>query len=303
MKKTFIMLLACLLFMQVASAVELYSPTEIYFDVNVTYPVVLIPLDENVYDMQLNINDGGNWTTLNFTWGGEEYELFLIFSEIGDFPFVVNSTEVNGSITGVFKVRNAFDITFRFFKQKQSFPFFSNKYINNYAYVTAELTGEKTFFTNAYDPMLEPFISPLKMKNSQFQKNVWYAPYRRGEATLTLYEDEEYAIRLIDGEIIFAGEYGVANVTDSYGINSYIGKYDFDATTQSYDIYLSRKDLNPYGWLLNVILVIGIVVVFMVSVGLFFLVPEYPLTSFLFGIGFSTLLILTRIVLFFWLGW
>lgn len=296
------MLFATIFLMNLISAVELYNPSDVYFDVNVTYPLVLLPLDENVYDMQLHINDG-NWTTLNFTWTGDQYELYVLFSEVGDYPFVVNTTDVEGDITGTFKVREAFDITFKFYKQKQSFPFFSNKYKNNFAYVTAELTGERTFFNNAYDPMLEPFISPLTIKDSRLQKNVWYAPYRSGQATLTLYEDEEYAIRLIDGEVNFDGEYSVANITDSYGVNAYIGKYDFDKTTQSYDVYLSTKDLYPYRWLMNVGLVIGLIVVFMVSVGLFFIIPELPLTSFLFGVGFSALLIITRIVLFFWLGW
>jgi hypothetical protein len=271
--------------------------------VNTTYPLVLVPLDENIYDMRLNIYDGGNWTVLNFTWTGDQYELYFLFNATGDYPFVINATDVEGNITGVFKVRNAFDITFKFFWAKQPLPFFSNEYINQFAYVTAELTGDKTFFTNAYDPLLEPFIAPLKISDGRFQKNVWYAPYSNGEATLTLYEDEEYAIRLIDGEITFDGEYAIANITDSYGINAYIGKYDFNGTDQTYNVYLSKKDLRPYGWLMNIVLVIGLVVVFMVSVGLFFLIPEMPLTSFLFGIGFSTLLILTRIVLFFWLGW
>jgi hypothetical protein len=303
MKKLFLILFGCILLMQLITATELYSPSDIYLDVNTTYPLVLVPLDENVYNMSLNVNDGGNWTILNFTWTGEEYELFLLFSGVGDFPFVVNSTEVEGNLTGVFKVRNAFDVTFRFFKAKQSFPFFSNKYTNDYAYVTAELTGEKTFFTNAYDPLLEPFIAPLTIKDNRLQKNVWYSPYRNGVATLTLYEDEEYAIRLIDGEVTFYGEYSVANITDSYGINAYIGKYTFDGIDQEYNVYLSSRDLRPYRWLLNMILVIGLIVVFVVSVGLFFVVPEFPLTSFLFGIGFSFLLILTRIFLFFWLGW
>jgi len=299
MKKIFMILLGLIFLMQSISAI---NSGEIYLDVNTTYPLVLVPLDENIYDMQLNVDDGGNWSVLNFTWTGEQYELYLLFSGTGDFPFVINSTDVEGNITGVFKVRNAFDVTFHFFKAKQSFPFFSNKYVNQYAYVTAELTGERTFFTNSYDPMLEPFIAPLTIKDSRLKKNVWYAPYRNGEAKLTLYEDEEYAIRLIDGEVTFSGEYSVANITDSYGVNAYIGKYTFNGTDQEYNVYLSKKDLNPYGWLSNLVLVIGLISVFAVSIGLFFIIPEYPLTSFLFGIGFSFLLILTRIVLFFWLG-
>ena len=301
MKKIFIMLLTCIFLLQFISATELNSQNDIYFNVNTTYPLVLVPLDENIYDMQLNINSDGNWTTLNFSWVDDQYELYVLFSEVGDFPFVINSTQTSGNITGVFRVRNAFDVTFHFFRTKTTFPFFSNKYTNNYAYVTAELTGERTFFTNAYDPLLEPFIAPLTIKDSRLKKNVWYSPYLNGEATLTLYEDEEYAIRLIDGEIDFSGEYSIPNITDSYGINSYIGKYDFEGTDQVYDIYLSSKDLHPYSWLFNMILAVCLIVVFMVSIGLFFILPEIPLTSFLFGIGFSALLILTRIILFIWL--
>lgn len=302
MKRILIPLMMAVFLFQTVSAINVYSPSNIYLDKNVTYPLVLIPLDENVYNVTLNVYDG-NWTTLNFTWTGEQYQLSILFNEIGDFPFVINSTDVTGNITGVFLVREAYDVTFRFYKAKQSFPFFSNKYINQMAYVTAELTGERTLFENNYDSMLEPFIAQLPLKNNQNAKPVWHSSYSNGVATLKLYEkDTEYAIRLIDGQISFAGEYAVPNVTKSYGINSYIGKYTFDGTDQTYDIYLSSKDLHPYRWLFNWILIIGMVVVVFVSIALFFMIPEIPTLSIIFGVGFTVILIAFRIVMFVIIG-
>lgn len=287
----------------IVSALEMSSPSNIYLEANVTYPLILVPLDENVYNVTLNVFENGNWTQLNFTWTGEQYELSILFTALGDFPFVVNSTEVEGELTGNFLVRNSFYVTYRFYRDKRSFPFLSNKYINEMSYVTAELTGESSMFANNYDPILEPYFAPLRIRDDRFQKSVWYAPYRNGVATLKLYEtDEEYAIRLIDGDILFTSEYSVPNYTESYGVNAYIGKYTFDGTNQTYDILLTSKDLHPYRWLINWILIASLICVVAVSIGLFFMIPEVPMLSIIFGIGFSVLFLIIRVVLFLWRG-
>jgi len=298
MKKILILFGMCILFMQIVSAVTLPNPYSVYLEVNKTYPLILIPLDENVWNITLNVYDG-NWTTLNFTWTGSQYELNILFNTIGDYPFVINSTEVEGDITGTFLVREVFDVTFRFYRDKRSYVFFSNKYINEMSYVTAELTGERTMFQNNYDDTLEPFFAPLL--DDRFRKPVWYAKYNNGEATLRLYEKGEYAIRLIDGEIEFTNEYSVPNITESYGINAYIGKYNLNNST-SYDILLETKDLHPYRWLFNWLLIIGVIGAVAGAIALFFVVPELPMLSFAFGIGFSVLFVILRIVIFVWRG-
>lgn len=303
MRRIIFTLIMGIIFLQVVSALNIYAPSDIYMDVNTTYQLILVPLDENVYNITLNVNDGGNWTTLNFTWTGEQYQLNILFTEVGDYPFVINTTEVEGEITGNFLVRDAYYITFYFFRDRQSYPFYSNRYINEMSYVTAELTGERTFFANNYDTNLEPFVAPLRLKNdNRLQKAVWYEPYQNGVATIKLYETGDYAIRLIDGQIEFDGEYAIPNISKSYGTNVYVGKYNFDGSDESYNVLLTDKDLHPYRWLLNWGVVIVIVCIVLGSVAMFFMIPEYPLVSFMFGVGFSILLLIVRLVIFIWKG-
>lgn len=276
------------------------SSNDLYIDVNRTYPLVLLPLDDNVWNITLNVYEGGgNWTSLNFTWDGTQYNLPILFNQIGDYPYVINSTEVTGNITGNFFVRNSFNVTFRFYKDKSSTIFSSNKYINNMAYLTAEFTGEKMAFQNHYDPYLEPFIAQIS--SSRYLKPMFHTRYVNGEATLKLYEGGEYAIRLMDGEINFPTLYSVPNITKSYGTNVYIGKYTFTNST-SQSLLFTEKDLHPFRWLFNWLYIILVVGVLIVSIFLFFLIPETPSFSVLFGVGFISMLTLARIVLWIWKG-
>lgn len=280
-----------------ASAITL-SSNDVYLSANKTYPILLVPNDNNVWDMKMWISEGGNWTSFDFYWTGSVYNLSLIFTELGNYPFVVNSTNVTGSIVGNFLVREEYNVTFRFFKEKASTIFSSNKYTNEMAFVTAELVGTRTMFTNNYNSALEPFISPLS--DSRYQKPVWYDRYSNGVATLTLYEQGEYAIRIIDGDISFEGEYSVPNITKSYGTNVYVGKYIL-TNSSSYNVLLTEKDLKPFTWLFNWIFIIGIGCAIIISIFLFFVIPEKPSLSIIFGVGFITMLILLRIgAWFFW---
>jgi hypothetical protein len=187
-------------------------------------------------------------------------------------------------------------VTFRFYKDKASTIFSSNKYINEMSYVTAELVGQKTFFNNAYDPYLEPFIA--KITDVSRLKPVWYGEYTNGVATLKLYETGNHAIRLIDGEIFFPSEYSVPNITDSYGINIYAGIFNLNGTSNSYGIYLSSKDINPYNWLFSWILIIAICFSIFLSLFLLFMIPDYPFISLFIGIGLPIVLLIVRVVLF-----
>jgi hypothetical protein len=296
-KKIFLMICATLFLLEMISAIAVSSDS-IYLEKNVTYPLVLTPLDSNIWNISLWIYDG-NWSSLNFTWNGSQYELSILFNNVGDFPFVINSTEVSGEITGTFLVREVYNVTFRFYKEKSSTLFSSNRYVNEMSYVTAELTGVKTLFNNNYDTNLEPFVA--RISDARFQKPVWHSKYSGGEAVLRLYETGNYAVRLIDGEITFDGEYAVPNITKSYGVNVYVGKYNFNQTA-SYDIYLSSKDLNPYGWLFNISFVILVLSFIVISIFLFFIIPDKPFVSFVFGVGGIIMLIVARVVIWFFIG-
>lgn len=300
MKKLIVLpmlLIGILLCVTIVSAITLPSTNDVYLGVNKTYPIVLVPLDNNVWNMDLWVSANNTWSIFNFTWTGSVYNLSLIFTELGNYPFVVNSTNVSGSITGNFLVRNEYNVTFRFFKDKSSTLFSSNKYTNEMAFVTAELVGINAFAQNHYDPYLEPFLSQIK--DTRYQKPVWYGEYVNGVATLHLYEQGEYAIRIMDGVIRFNGEYSVPNITKSYGTNVFVGTYDLTNST-SYNVLLTEKDLRPFKWLFNWIFIIGIVIAIVVSIFLFFVIPDKPLLSIIFGVGFISMLILLRIGLFFW---
>jgi hypothetical protein len=298
--KKIVMFWFCMIFLIAsASAITLPSPNDIYLGVNKTYPIILTPLDNNIWNIDLWILVNGSWNTFNFNWTGSAYRLYLLFNDIGDYPFVINSTQVSGQIAGNFLVREDYSVIFRFYKDKEATIFSSNKYINEMSFVTAELTGDKTFFTNNYDTSLEPFIAQLS--DSRYKKPVWFAKYSNGVATLNLFEKGEYAIRLIDGDILFTGEYSVPNVTKSYGTNVYIGKYTFTNST-SYSLLLTDKDLNPFRWLANWIYIILIGIAFIGSVFLFFVIPDRPSLSFMFGIGFISMLTLGRLVIWIWKG-
>jgi hypothetical protein len=298
MRNLILSLFLMLFLVSTASAITL-SSNDVYLSANKTYPILLIPNDNNVWDMKLWISEGGNWTSFDFAWTGSYYNMSLIFTELGDYPFVVNSTNVTGSITGNFLVRTEYNVTFRFYKDKEATIFSSNKYINEMAYVTAELVGTNKFAINNYDPYLETFLP--QNKNPIYQKPVWYARYSNGVATLRLYEQGEYAIRIIDGEISFEGEYSIPNITDSYGTNIYVGKYILTNST-SHTALLTEKDLNPWKFLFNWLFIIGIGLVVIISIFLFFVIPEKPFLSFTFGVGFISMLILLRIGLWFWIG-
>jgi len=300
MKKLMMLLLCIFSLIASVSAITLPSQSDIYLGVNKTYPIILIPLDNNVWNIDLWVLVNGTWNSFVFNWSGSEYRLYILFNEIGNYPFVINSTQVTGEIRGNFLVRNVYNVTFRFYKDKASTIFSSNRYINEMSFVTAELTGDKTFFSNNYDTSLEPFVAQLS--DSRYQKPVWFAKYSNGVATLNLYEKGEYAIRLIDGDIRFVGEYSVPNITRSYGTNVYIGKYTF-TNSSTHDILLTAKDLNPYRWLFNWIFIILVGGAIVVSMFLFFVIPDKPSLSVIFGSGFIFMITLLRVIIFIWKGW
>lgn len=272
-----------------------------YFDVSVSETITLIvnPLFNNV-QFNLTFDDGlGNFSSFILN-KDNNFSITLNFSEIGDYYYTLNSSNIcYGIETGMIYVREPFYITIKGFTSKENSTFFhSNKYTNNFAYATAEFTGTKTLFTNNYDTSLEPFVAPIS--DLRFKKPVWYAGYSNGEATIKLYEQGEYALRLIDGQITFDGTYAIPNVTESYGTNIYLGKYYLTNST-SYSFLFTEKDLHPYRWLLNYVFIILIVGTIIVSIFMFFVIPESPMLSVVLAIGGTITLTLLRIII--WVMW
>lgn len=268
------------------SALPSVAYNRIYVDLNTSYPFILQPNDNFVYNISLYTNG----SQFNFTWTGTEYTLDLLFTEEGDYPFVINSSEVSGDITGILLVRQPFDVTFKFFKEKRQFLFFSNKYINNVAYVTAEYSQNLTY------PELERFMTPLK--SSQFRQRVFHAPYQDGTATLKMYDrNRYYGIRIIDGVISYDSIYAIPNVSESYGINAYVGNYYLNGSDTTFNVYLPNKTLMPYRWLMNWVLLFLIFASLGIALILLFVVSDHPALAFAFGIIAPLFLLFIRGVL------
>ena len=291
----------------------LVVPTFPYVDFNVTFPMELIftqnNITVNITDFVLNLTDPqGNTSEFNFVVDEftQTYKLNLLFVEEGDFPFrifALSPFDNIPEITGTLIVRKPYFITFRAFEEKNS-RFFGRSnigaYKNKFAVLTAELGRTKKI---RFDPILEHYITPLFFSTS-FNTPLFSAPYDNGEAVLKLWETGEYGFRLLDArEIEFNGVFVVPNVTDTYGLNAFVGVFTFNGTDETVEVFFDEKDTNQYRWLFNIIFVIALVLIIGTSVFLFFVIPEHANISILFGLGFTTMLILFRIFMFIWRGW
>lgn len=238
--------------------------------------------------------DVGN-IVFNLTWdyNADAYSLSLFFNTIGDYPFTIYSgspCQIENT-TGTFLVRTPYFVTIQGFKDTLSTP-----YINNFAYVIAEPKNK----SKSYNQILQQYITPIGFA-STFKSNVFSVPYRNGQATLKLYEPTDYAIRLVDGNIRFANDYSVPNISSVYTTNAYLGLFSFNGTNMTEKVLLQQQDLHPYRYLTNWGLLIGLILAVVGAVVLFFVFPEHPLISVGFGIGFIIILVLFRLIL--WLWW
>jgi len=267
------------------------SYDRIYIDANVSSPIILQPLDSNVWNISLHTSN----QTFNFTWTGTEYILYLSFSSEGNYPFVINSTEVAGSINGLFLSRRPYNVTIKLYNQKASIiPFLSNRYKNDFSYILAELSNGN----NVYQQQNQKYTLPLNFKTAKTR--YFHAPYINGQAQLKLWErNQYYNLRLVDGSITFDGVYSIPNVTKLYGINAYLGNYRFNGTNQDYTIYVSSDDLHPYRNIFNWSLIGALVFVAVLSV---IFAVTFPTASVLFAIFSALTLIIIRIVLLYWIG-
>lgn len=276
-----------------------------YVDVNVSYPIELILFDneERINLTELALDDfkmiltspDTNISNFTFTWDtdSESYLLTLSFLEIGNYPFVIYtdpSSEIE-NITGTFLVREPFYVIFCGYYEDSR-----GVYINDYAYLTAEFTSSKKY----YDSNLEQFITPLGFKTT-FKTPIFHTSYRDGCGTLKLYEPDEYAIRLFDGVATFPTTFSPPNITETYGTNIYIGKYTL-TEDYSYRILLSDKDINPFFWLFNWLFIILLIACIVIAVFLFFVIPQMPTLSLILGVGGTVMLIILRIVAWFYIG-
>jgi len=263
---------------------------------NYTISIGKFPVQNSNITIEL-INATSNQSyPMNYNPATEQYTITFVFDEIDNWVYNIYASDnycptITENITGIIKVREPFYVTFRGFKIKDK----AVKYENDFAYVTAE------FPNKLYDPNLEGFITPLLFKYT-FDTSVFHAPYIDGEATLKLWDKNDYAVRLIDGQILFKSSYTVPNVTKSHGVNSYWGMYYLNETS-SYDVYLDDKDLYPYRWLFNVLLIISLFMIFIVSAFMFFVIPEYPFVTIAFAGVLTTTLIVLRIAIWIWLSY
>lgn len=285
------LLLILLLILPLASAIPVIPSNSIYIDRNVSSPIILYPMDSNIYNISLFTNN----QTFNFTWTGVHYELYLLFTSEGNYSFVINSTDVSGEITGTFLVRIPYNITISIYKDKtQLIPFLSNRYKNDFAYILMDFAESD----NIYSYQNEKYTFPLNFKTTKTR--FFHAPYLNGQAKVKLWErNENYHVRIVDGKISWDGVYAVPNVTKTYGINSYLGVYKFNGTSSSYSIYASPNDLYPYRTLLNWCLVGSIVLVIIFTI---VFAVSFPTSSVIFGIFTVIALILIRIFLWYWTG-
>jgi hypothetical protein len=276
-------------------------PSYPYVILNSTYSIKLDFPTNAFSDVKMYLtNPDGNLSIFNFSYVDNSYSLNLLFMEEGDYPFVINGTnpcfDLNGQVTGMFKVRIPFNVTFCAYEIKDQI--ITGRYENDFAYLIAEFTDEKPY----YYPTLEQFITPLGFKMT-YKTPVFHTLYRDGCGTLTLYEKNvSYGIRLFDGQATFLTTFSSPNISKTYGANILFGKYTFNGT-DSYNVYLSSKDIHQYTWLANWIYIIMLILCVVGAVFLFFMFPDKPSISMGLGLGFTIMLTIIRVGVYLFKGW
>jgi hypothetical protein len=265
-----------------------------YFDVSSSYLINVHPETTSpIFSVKMNLN-GSTYEFSNI--GGNNFQIELNITQEGNYPFDIytySSCPSFASYSSTFLVRTPHYMTFDLYKGKANETgiwnwFFSNRYKNDFAYITAEYKSKNL------DSFTQTYVMPLNQ-----QKNaVFHAPYIDGEAILKLWENTTYSLRLIDGDINFNGVYSIPNVSKSYGINAYLGDFKLESS-KTYNLYVSNNTIRPYRTLLNwtlIVLIIftGIVVVLCATI--------LPTASVIGGIFMLIILGVLRIVLFFWTG-
>lgn len=276
------------------SATTLYQSTTSYADRNSIVWWKLKTFLNGTSNISMRLINGTTINDYAMTYNNtlQGYQIFINFTDVGDYYWTIYGDyicpTIDENVSGFIKVRTPFWVNFEIYNNKTG-----NKYDNDFAYMTAE-------YSDGYiDDNLEPFINPL-IDNSLYP-NVFNAKFDNGNATLKLWENASYLIRLIDGQIYFPAIYSQPIILDSYGINVYLGEFDLNES-QTIKLLVTEKDLHPYRWLANLLLGIGIILCVLLSITLFFMIPRFPLLAVgFFFISIFGLLAIRLIV--WWYGW
>jgi hypothetical protein len=276
---------------------HLNVPTYPYVKLNSVYPIdYQVSLNNSlIYNGDFNIDItelDGNISTfgLPFDYNAYSYNNALLFNTAGNYPFTIYSTSsCISNFSGTLLVRQSYNITICGFQDTLSTP-----YVNDFAYLIAE-KPRRTPLT-----LVERFIVPLGFA-STYNTSVFWTGYNNGCGTLDLFDAGTYNLRLFDGQATFPLTYSVPNISATYGTNIYLGIFTFNGTSSMYRVLIQSSDLHPYRYLLNWGLIIGIILIIIASVVLFFVFPAMPLVSVGFGIGFITMFVLLRLIL--WWYW
>lgn len=243
----------------------------------------------NSYAGNVTIDVNGSVFPFLFDNSQKKYNLALSFSQVGNYPFnIYSNNSCVTNYTALFLVRDPLTIKMCGFDQKTR-----NPYKNDYGYLIAEPTNSKKF----YDTTLETYLIPLGFENF-YKTPVIHSYYRNGCATLTIYDKGEYAVRFFDGVATFNTTFSPPTITKSYGVNAYVGKYNFQ-NDDSISLFFTAKDLHPYTWLFNWILVIIIILTVVIGVFVLFASPSHSGFVIVFGLIMIGGSLLLRVILFF----
>lgn len=273
-----------------------------YVDLNVNYDInVGFIVNGSLYTAEpviMNITaPSGTITSTTLTPNGLTgfYEATFLFSEKGNYAFTIYelASKITAQpISGTFLVREPFYVTFKGYEDKNT-----SRYINRYAYITAEAGDPalKTNIGNTFNKYLFPFTRELG------DTPAFHAQYDSGEATLKLWDAGDYNIRIIDGQVAFEGVYSVPNIQKSYGVDTFIGTVGLNGTNSTYEFYITDKDLHPYTSLINIVLVILLGLFAVLFFVLLFMFPNQPILPLILCVGGAIILIILRVAL--WLWW
>jgi hypothetical protein len=269
-----------------------------YVDFNVSYPIQVklfkndTELSDAIVYMEIR-NSTGFVTPLYLYYNpiSEFYENTVIFNKVGNYPFFIEANSFSSgyiNTTGTFLVRKPYYVDVKLFDAETL-----ANIENDFGYVLAEpINPSKT------NSVLESYFYPITWNKG----SAFHAPYISGDAQLKLWDKQTYAMRFITGDIAFSGTFSPPNITRSYGINTYLGNYAGNGTNVTLQYVVSEKELHQYRYLANWLLIIGLVLVLFVAGVLFFMFPEFPLMSFIFGILFIIILLGIRVAVWFWKG-
>lgn len=245
----------------------------------------------NISNLTMILDNYGQDIHMNFTYNPTEkyFERYISFQTVGNFSFDIVGEDPNHEInviSGEFKVRIPYYLHLVGVNSKNT-----TRYINQFGYVLAEPVTTP--------PMIQ-FTGMSEINNQLFgelayNKPVFWARYEGGEATLKLYEKQDYKLRLVDGQIRFLSNYDVPIIDKAYGINFDIGTYDLSDNDTKY-FYVSQRDTDYWGWLFNI--VYGVMVFLLLVVAIAGIFTPAPLQ--IASVSFIVFLMLSFIKVLIW---